>query len=77
MQLTLSIDGADILLRDLLNRLSPGDEVILTRNQQQVAKLISQPEPPKAWRVPGLGKGVLKIIEDDEEHLEAFKEYMP
>ena len=77
MQLTLPVESGDIMLRDLLNRLSPGDEVIFTQNQRQVAKLISEAEPVKQWRVPGLGKCILKIVEDDDEHLKDFEEYMP
>ncbi len=76
MQLTLPIDSADILLRDLLSRFSPGDEVVFTQNQPQVAKLVSEPTAAKAPRVPRLGNGILKIVEDDDEHLANFMEYM-
>jgi hypothetical protein len=36
----------------------------------------TQPAPP-AKRVPGLWKGKVTILSDDDEHLKDFAEYMP
>jgi antitoxin (DNA-binding transcriptional repressor) of toxin-antitoxin stability system len=57
----------------------PGDEVLITENHQPIAKLVSQPpEPTHGLRPPpGLGKGFITIISEDEEHLKDFAEYTP
>jgi antitoxin (DNA-binding transcriptional repressor) of toxin-antitoxin stability system len=79
MQTTIAVEDIKLTLAELLERLTPGDEVILTRNQQPVAKLVSeQPSPTPGLRPPpGLGKGFITIISDDDEHLKDFEEYMP
>jgi len=34
-------------------------------------------QPPKKRRQPGSAKGILKVRAEDDEHLEAFRDYMP
>ena len=80
MQLTMPLEGADPIIRDLLLRLHPGDDLVFTRNSTPVAKLVSEEAelpPSQQLRVPGLGKGFITIVQDDDEHLEHFAEYMP
>ena len=76
---TVTIQEAQAKLPDLIHNLSPGDEVVITENNQPVAKLVS--EKPKAKPglrpPPGLGKGLITIVSDDAEHLNDFAEYMP
>lgn len=76
---TVTIQEAQAKLADLIHNLSPGDEVVITENNQPVAKLVSQQPKPKAGLrpPPGLGKGFITIITDDDEHLKDFEEYMP
>jgi antitoxin (DNA-binding transcriptional repressor) of toxin-antitoxin stability system len=40
MQTTMAVEDIKMTLPELLDSLTPGDEVILTRNQQAVARLI-------------------------------------
>jgi antitoxin (DNA-binding transcriptional repressor) of toxin-antitoxin stability system len=77
MQTTLAVEDIKLTLPELLDSLAPGDEVILTRNHQPVAKLVSEKPPEREPRVPGLGRGMITIISDDEDHLKDFAEYMP
>ncbi len=77
MQTTMAVEDIKMTLPELLDSLTPGDEVILTRNHRPVAKLVSEKPPERKPRVPGLGKGMLKSISDDEDHLKDFAEYMP
>jgi prevent-host-death family protein len=76
---TVTIQEAQAKLADLIHKLMPGDEVVITENNQPVAKLVSeQPKPTPGLRPPpGLGKGCLAIISDDDDHLKDFAEYMP
>jgi antitoxin (DNA-binding transcriptional repressor) of toxin-antitoxin stability system len=77
MQTTLAVEDIKLTLPELLDTLSPGDEVILTRNHKAVAKLVSEKPPERKPRTPGLGKGMITIISDDEDHLNDFAAYMP
>ena len=74
---TVTIEEAQAKLRELIDELAPGEEVIITRNQQPVAKLVGQQRPMRKPRQPGSAKGKLVILTEDDAHLEDFKEYMP
>ena len=74
---TVTIEEAQAKLRELIDGLAPGEEVIITRNQQPVAKLVGQQRPMRKPRQPGSAKGKLVILAEDDAHLEDFKEYMP
>lgn len=73
---SVTIQEAQANLPDLIHKLSPGDEVVITENNQPVAKLVVS-SIPKPQAVAGRCKGMLTLIAEDEEHLEHFKEYMP
>jgi antitoxin (DNA-binding transcriptional repressor) of toxin-antitoxin stability system len=77
MQTTMAVEDIKLTLPELLDTLTPGDEVILTRNQQPLAKLVSEAPPQRKPRVPGLGKGMITILSDDDHHLKDFAEYRP
>ena len=76
---TVTIQEAQATLVDLIHQLPPGDELVITENNQPVAKLVSElPKPKPGLRPPpGLGKGCITIVSDDDEHLKDFAEYMP
>jgi antitoxin (DNA-binding transcriptional repressor) of toxin-antitoxin stability system len=73
---TVTIEEAQAKLLELVDRLAPGEEVIITRDQQPVAKLVGQQRPIRKPRRPGSAKGKLVILTEDDAHLEDFKEYM-
>jgi antitoxin (DNA-binding transcriptional repressor) of toxin-antitoxin stability system len=72
----MTIPEAQANLPEIVENLKPGEEVILTRNEQPIAKLIpistAKPHP-----VFGSSRGKLTIVTEDEEHLKDFQEYMP
>ena len=74
---TITIQEAQARLTDLIHRLAPGDEVVITENSQPVAKLVAQAPSPCKPRQRGSARGKLVIHAEDDEHLEDFKEYMP
>jgi len=77
MSATVTLEEAQAHLTELVARLVPGEEVVITQDRQPVAKLIGQRETRRQPRVPGSAKGKLHILSEDEEHLKDFKEYMP
>jgi prevent-host-death family protein len=74
---TVTIQEAQAHLTDLIHKLAPGEEVLITENNQPVAKLVSQQQPARQRPQPGWGRGMIEIIADDDEHLKDFEEYMP
>lgn len=76
---TVTLDEAQSSLADLVHRLSPGDEIGITENDQTIARLIVVvPGPQKKTRQLGFMKGtILKIADDFDAPLDDFREYMP
>ena len=76
MSATITVEEAQAKLKELIHQLAPGEELVITENQQPVAKLIGeQPKPPRPG--PGLGKGsILYMAPDFDEPLEEMREYM-
>jgi antitoxin (DNA-binding transcriptional repressor) of toxin-antitoxin stability system len=69
----VSVEQAQAELPKLIEQLKAGEEIEITKNDRTVAKLVGH----KRQRQFGLGKGKLTVIQEDDEHLEDFKEYMP
>ena len=76
MQTTLAVEDIQMSLPELLDTLATADEVILTRNNHPVAKLVSESaKPPRP--VPGLGRGsIVYMAPDFDAPLEEFQGYM-
>ena len=73
----MTIQEAQAQLTEIIHRLTPGDEVVITENDQPVAKLVSEKLAARQRPQPGLCKGMITIVADDDEHLKDFAEYMP
>jgi antitoxin (DNA-binding transcriptional repressor) of toxin-antitoxin stability system len=77
MSATITVEEAQAKLKELIDQLAPGEELVLTHNQQPVAKLIATPGPHRKPRQPGTLRGtVLYMAPDFNAPLEDFKEYM-
>jgi antitoxin (DNA-binding transcriptional repressor) of toxin-antitoxin stability system len=73
---TVTIEEAQNTLTELIHRLTPGEEVVITENDQPVARLVATP-PSKPARKLGTMKGtVLYMAPDIDAPLDDFKEYM-
>ena len=78
MSATITVEEAQAHLKELIGKLAPGEEVVITDDNNPVAKLVGQPSPRSRLRPPpGLGKGMITIVSDDDDHLKDFAEYMP
>ena len=58
MSTTITMEEAQAKLKELIHQLAPGDEIVITENQQPVAKLVGeQPQKPgqrpATWPVQG------------------------
>lgn len=78
MATTITVGEAQARLRELIHQLAPGEEIVITEDQHPIAKLVSEQPPPKPNLRPGPGlcKGMITILSDDDEHLKDFEEYL-
>ncbi len=76
MSTNITVEEAQANLKSLIHQMAPGDEVVITENQQPVAKLISEPGKKRQPREAGNCIGMIRIVADDDEHLEDFAEYL-
>ncbi|CDH43576.1 MAG: type II toxin-antitoxin system prevent-host-death family antitoxin [Candidatus Competibacteraceae bacterium] len=76
MSATIALEEVKISLSDLIDQVAAGQEIIITRNQQPVARLTSEPVKKRQPRKAGNCIGMIKIVSDDDEHLKDFEEYM-
>jgi antitoxin (DNA-binding transcriptional repressor) of toxin-antitoxin stability system len=75
---TVSIQEAQANLAELVHALTPGDELVITENDQPVARILrASGEPQRPPRRLGTLRGtVLYMAPDFDAPLEDFKEYM-
>ena len=66
---TITLQEAQAKLPDLIHKLTPGDELVITENDQPIARLVSERPQVRQRPQPGLCKGMITIVSDDEEHL--------
>lgn len=76
MTKAIELDVAQATLCELIAGLAPNDEVVILKDHQPVARLVAAPttRPP---RIPGLMKGKLTVLVEDDEHLSGFEGYLP
>lgn len=73
---TVSVQEAQSTLSELIHKLKPGDEVVITEHNQPVARLIP-PTPPRQRKLGTLKGTVTYMAADFDAPLDDFKEYMP
>jgi len=77
MSAFITIEDTQATLKELISKLAPGEEVVITDNERPVARLIATPGTGRKPRQPGTLKGtVLYMAPDFDAPLEDFKEYM-
>ena len=74
----ITIEEAQASLPDVIHRLAPGDEVVITENDQPIARLLPSvqqalADPPRLGTLQGT---VQYIAPDFDAPLEDFKDYM-
>lgn len=75
VKLAIELVEAEMHLRELIQKLGSGTEILITRDGQPVARLVpaAEAEPD---RVPGSAQGLFTVPEDFDAPVEDFGEYM-
>jgi len=75
---TITIEEAQATLVELIHQLQPAEEIIITENNQPVARLVpTAPATQRKPRQPGTLKGTITYMAPDfDAPLEDFREYM-
>jgi antitoxin (DNA-binding transcriptional repressor) of toxin-antitoxin stability system len=73
--MTVSIEQAQLTLKQLIEKSANGESVVITRDNLPVAEIrpVSSAKPAPVF---GSCKGMLTIVSDDDEHLADFAEYL-
>ena len=74
---SVTIEEAQAKLPELIDHLTAGEQLVITRNQKPIARLQAEAQPQRPRRKAGSAKGQFTILVDDDEHLQDFAEYMP
>jgi antitoxin (DNA-binding transcriptional repressor) of toxin-antitoxin stability system len=73
---TVTLKEAQANLAGLIAELKPGEEILITEEDRPVARLVAEAANARKPRRPGSAIGKLTIVEDDDAHLDDFREYM-
>jgi antitoxin (DNA-binding transcriptional repressor) of toxin-antitoxin stability system len=73
---TIPLEEAQGHLVEIIDQLTPGAEVVLTRGDKPVARIVAEPGV-KPHPVPGRGKGMLTVLSEDDDHLKDWVDYLP
>lgn len=72
----VTIEEAQATLSDLIHKLQPDEEVVITENDQPVARLMATTSSKPVRKLGTLKGTVLYMAPDFDAPLEDFKEYM-
>jgi prevent-host-death family protein len=72
---SIEVEIAQSKLKQLLEKVEQGDEVVLTDHDVPVAKIVSLKSEAVTPHF-GSAKGLIKLTDDFDAPLEDFKEYM-
>ena len=73
----IDIKDAQAHLFELVEQAADGEEVVITKNNQSVVKLVATTAvPTEGHRQFGSAKGLITIADDFDEPLADFNEYM-
>jgi antitoxin (DNA-binding transcriptional repressor) of toxin-antitoxin stability system len=75
IQITLT--EAQLHLCELIAQLQPGESLQICQDDRPIARLILEPQTTRKPRQPGSAIGTFTIVSEDNDHLEAFSDYMP
>jgi prevent-host-death family protein len=75
---TVTVEEARSKLSELIHHLTPDAEVVITENDQPVARLVPAAPQSEPRKVPRLGtlRGTVLSMEHFDDPLDDFKEYM-
>ena len=73
---TIDINQALPQISKLIAKAVDGEEIIITKNNQPIVKLVSLQPLPKRPPLFGSDRGLISIRDDFDEPLEDFKDYM-
>ncbi len=74
---TITMEEAQTKLPELIDGHSRGEELAVTHKGRIVARIVGEGSVFQSRPGPGLAKGMLTNVADDDEHLKDFAEYMP
>jgi antitoxin (DNA-binding transcriptional repressor) of toxin-antitoxin stability system len=72
---TVSLKEAQDNLPELIHQLSPGEELVITENDQPIARVLPTPLVPRERKLGTMQGTVLHMAADFDAPLDEFREY--
>ena len=72
----VTLEEAQANLGELIASLHFGEDLVITRDSREIARLSGSQIPPDARPIFGRGKGKIRVI-TEETHMEDFADYLP
>lgn len=76
MSTTITMEEAQANLPELVAHLGWGEELIITKDHKPVARVMREQTAFRKARKAGSAKGKLILLQEDNEHLKDFGDYM-
>lgn len=76
MTKTIGVGDIATKLPAMIETLQKGDEILVTKNDNIVARVVGERTSLAPRPKAGFLKGKILIVSDDEDHLKDFAEYM-
>ncbi len=73
---TASVEEVQAHLVELITKLRPGEELVITEHDRPIARLLPESTRVRNARRLGGAIGVLTVNQEDDEHIEDFRECM-
>ena len=74
---SIPLEQAEGHLAEIIGRLTPDEEIVLTRDDKPIATIKAAPPPREAPRLGTLKGSILYIAPDFDAIPEGFEEYLP
>lgn len=73
---TATVEEVQAHLAELIAKLPPGEELVITEHGRRVARLVTESAATRKARRLGSAVGILTVHKEDDEHLKDFREYL-
>lgn len=73
---TMTLEEAQANLAQIIAKLAPGDEILILKDEQPVARLTAEPAVQIERKLGTMRGSILYMSPDFDAPLEEFKEYM-
>jgi antitoxin (DNA-binding transcriptional repressor) of toxin-antitoxin stability system len=76
MKTVIPLEDVAAKLPAMIETLRKGDEIVVTNNENILARVVGERTESRPRPKAGFLKGIVEIVSEDEDHLKDFAEHM-